>query len=672
MLGLPPTFFFPTKALPAHYFRVWHQACLISVKINGLSRAAFEIGRSMGQLVSKHLYEDHFGLLEFPFSITPDPRFSYDNPLYREAFAKLRYGIEARKGFIVITGEVGTGKTTLLKAFMQSVESTIHTAFILNPKLNFNQLVRSILTDLGIACSSQEQFMLMAKLNDYLIEQFKKDHIVAVFIDEAQDLSDELLEEIRLLSNLETDKSRLLQIVLIGQPEFEQRLDQPELQQLKQRIALRGRLTPLPSSEVGPYINHRLKTAGYQGKELFETKAVERISLHSQGIPRLINVICDNALLIAYASSTRKVSVEMIEEVARDLKLTVSSRTQRNGSVVATPRRRDEIEREIGGDKPTVEATHYPEFDNVFMEVAPNFSQKSRAYAAGIGIFLGLILLTGIGGALYSPQSKDFVSAMAVRLEDVSEHSGNYVLDIAVIAERQGKKYLSDAAMKAADYSERSRNYFSALAEEMKEHSPHFQKVSGAVSDGMDYLSRLATNAKDSVATHWENLTQVNFKTSGDNSANTRFADSPGLNPNFHPVPAAEDTSDSEKIAEARAPEIPAALADGPAATSETSDPPKTQVVEPQIEGLKNEPSQLNSQTTPKKEEPAFLGNFEVVQDSFLRDKPASDAAITTLPPGTRVRVESKNGDYLRVRSLSDPALRGYVHREDAFFERIR
>ena len=648
----------------------------------------------MGQSVSKHLYENHFGLLEFPFSITPDPRFSYDNPLYREAFEKLCYGIDARKGFIVITGEVGTGKTTLLKAFMQSVESTIHTAFIFNPRLNFNQLVRAILTDLGIACSCQEQFMLMAKLNDYLIEQFKKDHIVAVFIDEAQDLSDELLEEIRLLSNLETDRSRLLQIVLIGQPEFERRLDQPELQQLKQRIALRGRLARLPGGEVGPYINHRLKTAGYQGKELFEAKAVERISLHSQGIPRLINVICDNALLIAYASSTRQVSVEMIEEVARDLKLTVSSTTQRNGSVVGKPRRRDEIEREMGGHKPRVEATQHPEFDNVFMEASPNISQKSRAYHGGIGIFLGLILLTGIGAAFYSPQSRDFLSAMAVALEDVSEHSGNYILDIAVKVDRQGKKYLSDAVMKAGDYSEQSRNYLSALTEEMKEYSPHFQRVGGAVSnaavniedyfrnylspskrdyfsEGMDYFSRLATNAKDSLATQWKNLKQVNLKTSGDKSANTGLAESRGLNPNDHPVPPAEDTPESETIAEARTPEIPA-LADGAAAENETSDPPKTQVVEPQIQGLKSELSQLNSQITPKGKEPAFLGNFQVVQDSFLRDKPESDATITTLPPGTRVRVESKNGDYLRVRSLSDPGLRGYVHREDAFFERIR
>src|SRR6266496_4536285 len=238
------------------------------------------------------MYTEHFGFSDVPFSVTPDPRFFYANPLYHEAFASLRYGIESRKGFVVITGEVGTGKTTLLKIFMHSVESTIHTAFIFNPKLSFTELLRFILNDLGISNSAEDRLTLMGRLNDYLIEQLKKDHIVALLVDEAQDLSDELLEELRLLSNLESDRSRLIQVVLMGQPEFERRLDQPELRQLKQRIALRCRLTPLPSDEVGSYINYRLKTAGYQGKELFEAKAVERISLHSQGIPRLINVIC--------------------------------------------------------------------------------------------------------------------------------------------------------------------------------------------------------------------------------------------------------------------------------------------------------------------------------------------------------------------------------------------
>ena len=664
----------------------------------------------MDLLVSEQLYEKHFGLLDLPFSITPNPRFSYNNSLYRDAFAKLRYGIEARKGFIVITGEAGTGKTTLLKSFMGSVESTVHTAFIFNPKLNFNQLLRSILIDLGIACSNHDRFTLMEKLNDYLIEQLKKDHIVAILIDEAQDLSDELLEEIRLLSNLETDSSRLIQIVLMGQPELERRLDQPELRQLKQRIALRCRLTPLSSGEVGSYINHRLKKAGYQGKELFEAQAVERINLNSRGIPRLINVICDNALLIAYASSKRKVSAEIIEEVARDLRLTVPSRTQPTGSAMdfQRPGGRDEVTRdETQTDQRTVD----PISEEFFIEERPQTPRpKSRAKA--VGIFIGLVLMAGIGTVIYSQQNTDFLSDMAVRVEDLSEQSGNYISDMAVEVEQQGRQYLSDAAIKTGDYFELSRNYFADLIARIKPHSPQgtsylsdlaaamgaqFQKIKDSASDSAvkigdyyqqsrNYLSPLAMRAKDSIAMQWEKLKQINLvpQISQDSRPDTGSAIR-GLEPNDHPASAsekaalmtepskqpeldkdAEPVPKSKKIAEPQTPKAPVIGVDEKGAASETRDHAKTQRVESQIK-----PPQLNRQIAPKREQASFLGNFEVIQDSFLRDKPGSDAAITTLPPGTQVRVEGKNGDYLRVRSLNDPEIRGYVHREDAFFERI-
>jgi general secretion pathway protein A len=650
---------------------------------------------SLSARASNHLYEEYFGLVDSPFSITPNPRFSYDNSLYRQALATLRYGIEARKGFIVITGEVGTGKTTLLKLFMQSVESTVHTAFIFNPKLSFSQVVRTILTDLGIEYSSHDRFTLIDKLNDYLLEQLKKNHIVAVLVDEAQNLSDELLEELRLLSNLETDRSRLIQIVLMGQPEFEQRLDQPALRQLKQRVALRCRLTPLPSGEVGSYINYRLKTAGYQGKELFEPKAVERIGLNSQGIPRLINIICDNALLLAYASSKRKVSAEMIEEVARDLKLTVPSGTQRTGSVVdfQRPRGRDEL----GSNEPRMEERRHPEFEEFFIEgKPPELYPKGRVKGVGIGIFLALVLMTGIGAVSYSQRNRDFLSAIAVRVEDFSEQSANYISDIAVKVEQQGREYLSDPAIKAANYSEQSKNYLSDLAATM---GAYFQQIRNSVSDATvkigdyfrlsrDYLSGLTVKAKGPAKTQEENLKQVDLipETSQDSRATTGLAGFHGLKPNDHPAPAAErPASITERSKEAElknAAPVPDSKAMGasqpttPArdwggSGSETSDHPKTQPDEPEMASLKSGPSRPDRPTIPKREQSSFLGNFEVVQNSFLRDKPQSDAAITTLPPGTRVRVESKNGDYLRVRSLNEPELRGYVHREDAFFESI-
>jgi type II secretory pathway predicted ATPase ExeA len=267
------------------------------------------------------MYQQHFGFREAPFSITPDPRFFYANSVYLEAYANLRYGIEAKKGFIAVTGEVGTGKTTLLRKLMLSLEQTIHTVFIFNTDVTFNELLRVILRDLGLPVAGKDRLSMVEELNDYLIEQLEHGQIVCLLIDEVQNLSDESLEGLRLLSNLETNQDKLLQIVLMGQPELQTKLDRPHLRQLKQRIAIRCEITRLQDQEVGCYIDFRLRAAGCQTDELFHREAVEKIAFYSKGIPRLINVICDNALLIAFAASQKSVSAQVIEEVAWDLKL---------------------------------------------------------------------------------------------------------------------------------------------------------------------------------------------------------------------------------------------------------------------------------------------------------------------------------------------------------------
>jgi general secretion pathway protein A len=674
-----------------------------------------EDAMSLSITASKHLYEKHFGFLELPFSVTPDPRFFYNNSLHREAFVTLRYGIEARKGFIVITGEVGTGKTTLLRVFMHGVESTIHTAFIFNPQLSFTDLIRAILTDLGIAHSTEGRLTLLEKLNDYLIEQLKKGHVVAILVDEAQDLSDEVLEELRLLSNLETDSEKLVQIVLMGQPEFERRLDRPELRQLKQRIALRCRLTPLPRDEVGAYINYRLKTAGYEGKGLFDARAVERITLYSQGIPRLINVICDNALLIAYASSKKRVSAEMIEEVAWDLQLTVPYQIAAKTPAVEsdTPRTLDEIARnEMAADE-AVEESRQPNFADLFVrEGPPELYQKRTFRGLGIGVFLGLVLTIGVGAVIYSQPSRNFVSDLGVRVQGYSEQGKNYLSDIAATAKQQGRELLSGAAVKAGDYSQQSRNYLSELTVRIKEYSEqgrnylsaraatigvYFEKTRHSFDDmtlkignyfqqSGNYLAQLPAKIKDQV--------KPTSKTSEDKPANARFADSRDVSPRKfnHPAPAVNKPTpitqgseesevsqnvapvpESKKMAEPLTPKTPARRADDRATGSEATDPPKPRRFEPQTAALKREPPQIERENTAKKAPATSMGHYEVVRNSFLRDKPGSAAAITaTLRPGTWVRIESKDGDYLRVSSLNDPGVRGYVHREDAFFERIR
>jgi type II secretory pathway predicted ATPase ExeA len=358
------------------------------------------------------MYNEYFGFTEAPFSLTPDPRFSYTNALYQEAFATLRYGIEARKGFIVITGEAGTGKTTLLRRLMQSFGRHVQTAYIYNPHVTLTELLRLILSDLGLASRTDDRLAMIAQLNEYLIKQLKHRNIVTLLVDEAQELSIEMLEEIRLLSNLETDTQKLLQIVLMGQPELERKLDEPELRQLKQRVALRCRLDPLPSNEVGEYISARLKAVGYSRKDLFHASAVEKIAAHSRGIPRIINIICDNALLIAFAASKKTVSAATIDEVARDLRL-----NQQAATADATPPRQAERQKgsieniegfrsKRASARPGFRTPASPEseFFMIGLEEKPAHLRGEKKLAGyGTGVFsLGIVL--GLAAILFYSQ----------------------------------------------------------------------------------------------------------------------------------------------------------------------------------------------------------------------------------------------------------------------------
>jgi general secretion pathway protein A len=334
------------------------------------------------------MYDQYFGFSESPFSITPDPHFFYTNPVYLEAYSNLRYGIEAKKGFIAVTGEVGTGKTTLLRKLMREFANTIHCAFIFNSDLTYNELLRVILDELGIVTKAKERLAMVAELNAYLIEQLEKGDSVCLLIDEAQNLSDESLEGLRLLSNLETDKVKLLQVVLIGQPELNTKLDQPKLRQLKQRIAIRCEIAPLKEEEVSSYINFRLRAANYQGKNLFHPDAVQQIAVCSKGIPRLINVICDNALLIAYAASQNTVRADTITEVARDLRLGLAAKPSEAKETikVSALEPRHEI--------PVVEASPHAQDTKTIPVFRHNVKHELKV---GVGVFLIILVCLAVG-----------------------------------------------------------------------------------------------------------------------------------------------------------------------------------------------------------------------------------------------------------------------------------
>ncbi len=267
------------------------------------------------------MYNEHFGFNEAPFNVTPDSRFFFVTPCYEEAFATLSYGIEARKGVIVLTGEAGTGKTTLLKRLTSTPNSTVQGACIFDPHLSFVELLRLALAELGLEGAGGDRLAMMTQLYDHLVRQLESGRIVCLMIDEAQSLSEEMLEELRLLSNLETDSEKLIQIVLAGQRELDARLDGAGLAQLKQRVALRCRLKPLQPHEVGRYIDFRLRTVSCARRDLFEPASIERIARYSRGVPRLINSICDNALLIAFTHNRRSILASDVDEAAQELEL---------------------------------------------------------------------------------------------------------------------------------------------------------------------------------------------------------------------------------------------------------------------------------------------------------------------------------------------------------------
>jgi general secretion pathway protein A len=265
------------------------------------------------------MYLQYYNLTENPFNITPDPRFLYFAPHHREAYDHLMYGIRTRKGFIELTGEVGSGKTTLCRAVLANLGSDVRTALILNPSLTETQLLRAMLNDFGLEARGRDLLTYIESLNEFLLEMNQAGTNVALLIDEAQNLSPEVMEQVRLLSNLETDQQKLIQIVLCGQPELEKRLTRPDLRQLRQRITVRCRIEPLTEEDTLMYIMHRLWVAGSDGSVAFDTSAVREVFRFSKGVPRVINAVCDNALLAGYVARTRTINGRCVRRAIEQL-----------------------------------------------------------------------------------------------------------------------------------------------------------------------------------------------------------------------------------------------------------------------------------------------------------------------------------------------------------------
>ena len=265
-------------------------------------------------------YLQFYGLKEAPFTITPNPRFLYLSAKHREALNHLLFGIRERKGFVQLTGEVGAGKTTLCRALLEQLPpEQFSTALILNPVLHPDQMMAAIATEFGLDIRNKDRFQILQILNHFFLEEMAKQRDVVLIIDEAQNLTNDLLEQVRLISNLETDDRKLIQIVLMGQPELRDRLNDHSLRQLRQRITVRYHLRPLRFTEVKDYIRHRLHISGANGSPYFSIAAVWRIFKYSNGIPRLVNAVCDKCLLAGFVHHSDAINFGLVARAVREL-----------------------------------------------------------------------------------------------------------------------------------------------------------------------------------------------------------------------------------------------------------------------------------------------------------------------------------------------------------------
>lgn len=501
------------------------------------------------------VYNLHFAFRNSPFGLTPDPDFLYLNANYREALASLTYALEARKGFVLVVGEAGTGKTTVLRKLLSELSPKIKTAYLFNTLGNFTDLLRLALADFGLQPSDNKSDML-AQLNEFLINEHNAGHIVALLIDEAQNLGREQLEELRTLTNLETAKAKLIQIALVGQPELEAVLSKTNLRQLDQRIGLRARLAPLPTGEIESYIEFRLKAAGHQTGKLFNRAAIKKIARYSHGIPRLINNLCDSALVVAYAAGKTKVDGKIIDEVATDL-LPGSRRASK--SEISPTKRQSVDSAQHFSDSVKRPWTHaavkkltYPLLR--LFEIGRNY-QLHRWLALSLLLIIAVLWTAGL---FYSYQTISLPGSTAPNQITVAH---------------------GELTASSSLYGDRQR--------------------------------------PGDVKPHW-------------------------------------DSAGSRLIATSASP----------------LGPLTREKVEPVARRTKRELI-LQGGFRDNWLQKELLGEYKIVANTFVRNRPVSHAnEIVTLYPGTPINVTGMVDEFYVVESYGINAIRGYVHREDAFFER--
>jgi type II secretory pathway predicted ATPase ExeA len=629
------------------------------------------------------MYYKYFGFEELPFSVTPDPRFFYCNAVYQEVLAGLDEGIPPRNAFMVITGEAGIGKTTLLHRLISSSADSIEYILLINPCLNVSALLRTILKDLGLPNSATDKQTLLEQLHSHVREQFTKGRTVALLFDEAQGLTDEVLEELRLLHDAGNSEI-MMPIVLMGQPELDSRLDESKLRQVKECITLRRRLVSLPDHDVYPYLASRLEHAGYHGNELFEPAAIERLTNQSSGIPRLINIICDNALLLAYRASEHRVTAAMIDEVAKQLLLV--ERPPRMNPVMRLPIDYDAstvlpiVARQI--DEFATRTQFVDQHPSGNPDRAPTVEETISAEPVEARLTVDDFDTEDIGRLTPSLTDEFDQPAFVDRFpsqEQTTVPENDQPEKLEKISRLQSG--VGHAGNRDDETEKEDRNQLSAVDQ------------TGTVVWGYRQLTNVsklgisigALMVLIVLAWGWVEFYPRNRDgalPAGDGQvANTRkIKEDPHrpttiekLEKNLSIPGDAESAAFSQKpvdeaVSQSRAKETPQ-----PLLTSPPNSPAIRQDADQNHAGAPEKQESVEVTNAGNRGHPPPQEIYRVSGASFLRNRPAADAEIIdTLQPGTRIAVTNRAGEYFRVRSLRDEKVSGFVHKEDAFFERIQ
>ncbi|HEY7559652.1 MAG TPA: AAA family ATPase [Candidatus Binatia bacterium] len=609
------------------------------------------------------MYNEFFGLSESPFNITPNARFFYRTPSCDEALRTVRHAIEARKGVIVITGEPGTGKTLFLKSLARDMDPRVRTVIVYNPHTDLNGLLRLLLDRLDLHATADDRTAMFHRLTDFLIEQRRYNCTICLLIDEAQELDEKTLDELRLLSNLDFEDEALLPVVLLGQPELHMKLDQPSARRIKQRVALTRHTYPLVRMEIGPYIRSRLEVANYKGADLFGPRALEKIAAYSGGIPRMVNSICDNSLIRAYTAKRSVISPEIIDQVAREMHISAplslqiqpwpSGLTEMRSESTSFADDAESVIDEVVGSPTAKQVEESSDLENSEATAVHPYRTESMAPRQ-------LGTTEAIQGSPDNEASSNLDTEVPLEQDPASRANvvGSYALN-ARPGIRRAPVPWRVRWPSIRHVCVNFRLYWYAVAAVIG-----LLMLAFGINVSFSQLASIysaASTAKPATGIHPPS-SQYDKSQAAQNVEHTRALAAPAPSNSAFLAHRQKDTAtvqaDSGIAPNYANGKKPGSMNAAPPPLPRNGEPRRAQPAN--SPGKPNENGRKDTATT-----------IKVVAASLVRNKPTAGAEIiSTLEPGSRVTVVAMSRDYYQVRSVDKQSIRGYVHREDAFFER--